>query len=261
MHNTPLDILPLWSLFLAAVAFLLLALEGGYRLGRWRHNRSPDEKEQPVGAMVASILGLLALVLGFTFSMAASRFDAKRQAVLEEANAIGTTYLRARLLPEPAQSEITDLLREYVDVRIQGVRQGKLEESIVRSAEIHESLWARTKVVAEQDPHSIITGVFIQSLNDLIDMHAKRMLVGVQGRIPLVIWVGLFELSMLGVAAIGYQCGLSATRRSPAMVGLVLAFAVVMSLIADLDRGQEGFLQVGQHAMTELQQSMQPIQP
>jgi hypothetical protein len=101
MFSEPLDVIPLWALFFLSAAFLWLAIECGYRLGQWRHARNPDEKEQPVGAMVASILGLVALVFGFTFRLAASRFDARRMAVLEEANAIGTAFLRARLLPEP----------------------------------------------------------------------------------------------------------------------------------------------------------------
>lgn len=261
MHTEPLDALPLWGLLLVAVTVLWLALESGYRIGKWRHERSPDEKEQPVGAMVGSILGLLALVLGFTFSLAASRFDARRQAVLEEANAIGTTYLRARLLPEPERAEIITLLREYADVRIRGVREGKLEELITRSEAIHELLWTQTKAVADRDPHSIITGVFIQTLNELIDLHAKRVLVGVRSRIPLVIWAGLFSLAIIGMGAVGYQSGLSETRRSPAMPVLVLAFALVLSLIADLDRGQEGLLRVSQQAMIDVQRSMQPSQP
>src|SRR5688572_29363757 len=106
MYTPPLDALPLWGVLLAAVAVLWVALEIGYRMGTWRLQRSSGEKEQPVGAMVGSILGLLALVLGFTFSLAASRFEARREAVLEEANAIGTTYLRARLLPELERNEI-----------------------------------------------------------------------------------------------------------------------------------------------------------
>jgi len=76
----------------------MLAIEGGYRLGKWRHVHAADEKDDPVGAMVGSVLGLLAIMLAFTFHLAATRFDARRHAVLEEANAIGTAYLRARLL-------------------------------------------------------------------------------------------------------------------------------------------------------------------
>jgi hypothetical protein len=259
MHREPLDYIPLWGLLLIASAFLWLAMELGYRFGKWRHAHLPDEREQPVGAMVASILGLVALVIGFTFSLAASRFDTRRLTVLEEANAIGTCYLRARLLPEPERTEIARLLREYVDVRIRGVREGKLDEAITQSEALHELLWTQTAAAAQKSANSIVTGIFVQSLNNVIDLHAKRVLIGVRSRIPVVIWAGVFGLSMLGMAAVGYQAALTTTRRSPAMLGLVLAFGIVLLLIADLDRGHEGLLQVSQRSMLDLQRSMQPI--
>jgi hypothetical protein len=261
MITAPLDVIPLWALFLALCTLLFAAVEGGYRLGAWRRSRVSDEKEQPVAAMVASILGLVALVLGFTFSLAASRFDARRLAVLEEANAIGTTYLRARLLPEPQRTEVAKLLQEYVAVRVRGIQEEHAVEAIARSEALHEMLWKQASTAAELNPGSFMTGLFVQSLNDVIDLHAKRVLVGIRSRIPLVIWVGLFGLAVLGMAAVGYQAALSVTRRSPAMLGLVLAFATVLLLIADLDRGQEGLLQVSQQSLIDLQKSMQPAQP
>jgi len=258
MSSALLDAIPLPILSIAVSALLWLAMEGGYRLGKWRRSLISDEKEQPVGAMVASILGLVALVLGFTFSLAASRFDARRMAVLKEANAIGTAELRSRLLPEPERAEIGRLLRDYVAVRIEGVQAGKTEQALARSAELHEQLWAQAASAAQKDTRSIVTGIFIQSLNDMIDLHAERVLVGMRSRIPLVIWIGLYGLAMLGMLAVGYQAALTGTRRSPAMLALVVAFSVVLLLIADLDRGQEGLLQVGQQAMIDLQQSLSP---
>ena len=256
MINGPLDAIPLWALFLASSALLWFSMEGGYRVGKWRRSKISDEKEQPVGAMVASILGLVALVLGFTFSLAASRFEARRTAVLEESNAIGTTFLRAQLLPEPQRIEVERLLREYVAARIEGTEEGRTEYALARSEALHQLLWAQADAAAENDSRSVMTAVFIQSLNDVIDLHAKRVMVGLRSRIPLVIWVGLFGLAMLGMAAVGYQAALCATRRSPAMVALVLAFAVVLHLIADLDRGQEGLLRITQQSMLDLQKSL-----
>lgn len=257
MSTEPLDVIPLGLLFVAFVALLWAAMEGGYRLGWWRHARVTDEKEQPVGAMVASILGLVALVLGFTFSLAASRFDARRMVILKEANAIGTTYLRAQLLPEPQRTAITESLREYVAVRIVAAEKGETGKAVKRSEELHELLWRQGAAAAEKDTDSIVIGVFIQSLNDLIDMHAERVLIGLRSRVPLMIWGGLFGLAMLGMAAVGYQSALWATRRSPAMLALVLAFSVVLLLIADLDRCQEGLLRVSQQSLIDLQNSMQ----
>src|SRR5262245_38727063 len=261
MFSEPLDIIPLWALFFLSAALLALAMECGYRIGWWRHARNPDEKEQPVGAMVASILGLVALVLGFTFSLAASRFDDRRMTVLEEANAIGTAYLRARLLPEPERTEVARLLREYVATRIQGVQDLKPQEAIVKSEALHEQLWQQAGSAADKTPNSIMTGVFVQSLNAVIDLHSKRILVGLRSRIPIVIWIGLWGLAMLGMLSVGYQCGLWNTRRSPAMLGFVLAFTVVLYLIADLDRGREGLLRVGQQSLVDLQKTMQPTRP
>jgi hypothetical protein len=257
MHREPLDFLPLWGLFLAHCLIGWLAVQGGFWFGRWRHCHEAGEKEAPVGALVAAILGLLAFILAFTFQMAASRFDARRQVVLEEANAIGTTYLRTRLLSEPQRSETARLLRDYVDVRIRAIESGDLATAVARSEQLQEQVWLQAVAAAEKNPNPVQTGLFIQSLNEMIDLHAKRILIGVRSRIPLVIWLGLFALAFIGMASIGYQAGLAETQRSPAMLAIVLAFAGVLALIADLDRGQEGFLTVNQEAMTDLQRSMQ----
>src|SRR5271165_4059660 len=110
MHYAgPLDVLPIWGVFLATVAVVLLAVEGGFRLGQYRRRRSEQEDRPPVGEMVAATLALLAFMLAFTFGLAASRFDVRRGLVIDEANAIGTTYLRAGLLPEPYRGEVVPI--------------------------------------------------------------------------------------------------------------------------------------------------------
>ncbi len=262
MHSGPVDFVPLWLLFLVGCGFAWLAVEGGYRFGKWRHARSAEEKETPVGAMVGSVLGLLAFLLAFVFGLAANRYDAHRQTVLEEANAIGTTYLRARLLPEPQRSEVSRLLREYVDVRVRAAQDLKVAEAITRSEELQEKLWVEaTRAAENKNSNAVMTSLFVRSLNDTIDLHSKRIFVGLRSRIPMAIWVCLFALALLGMASVGYQAGLSATRRSPAMVGLVLAFAGVIYLIADLDRPGEGFLRTSQEAMLDLQRSLNATKP
>ncbi len=255
MTKEPLDVIPLWLLFALICAGAGAALEGGYRLWRGRQERATGEKEAPVGAMVGSILALFAFMLAFTFGLAATRFEARRQAVLDEANAIGTTYLRTRLLPEKQRDASAALLREYVDVRVKGVQEGKVDQVIARSEELHLLLWAEAVKAAEVQPGPM-TSLYIQSLNEMIDLHSNRVQVAVRNRIPLSIWAGLLSLALLSMASVGYHAGLSATRRSPTMLGLVLAFSGVLFLIADLDHGQKGFLTVGQQAMTDLQPLM-----
>jgi hypothetical protein len=111
-----------------------------------------EEKEAPVGSMVGATLGLLAFMLAFTFGMAENRFEDRRQVVLSEANAIGTAYLRAAMLPEPMRTDSRNLLREYVDVRLEGTRPGKTEQSISKSEELHERLWLEAVAAPEKEP-------------------------------------------------------------------------------------------------------------
>jgi hypothetical protein len=254
--GSPLDIFPLWLLVLLSIAGLFIALEAGYRAGQWRHAHSIDEKEQSVSAMVASILGLVALLLGFSFSLASSRFEARREVVLREANAIGTAYLRAKLLPAPHGERIQELLSQYIDARLRGVDPKQLTSAIAESEKIHGQLWNETSLAAAEAPQSILVGVFIQSLNEVIDLHAERTMIALRSRIPLTIWLSLATLATLGVASIGYQAGIAATKRSPAMIGIVLSFIIVLGLIMDLDRGREGFIRVGQQAMIDLRHSV-----
>lgn len=261
MPTSSLDFLPLWCFLPLTFALCLATLEAGYQLGKWRHARSAGEKEAPVAAMVGAVLGLLAFILAFTFSLAASRFDARRQAVLEEANSIGTTYLRARLLPEPQRAEITSLLQQYTELRARKIDPATIENLLAESEKLHEQIWSKAVAAAEKNPESIMTGLFLESLNESIDLHSKRVFVGLYSRIPLTIWLMLLLLIILGMISLGYQAGLAATDRSLAMPIFVLTFACVLYVIVDLDRAHEGFLQISQQAMIHLHQSMPPTPP
>jgi hypothetical protein len=256
----PLDALPLWGLFLAILLLVLLSVEGGYRLGQYRRSRSEEEKEATVGAMVGATLGLLAFLLAFTFGLAATRFDTRRQVLLDEANAIGTTYLRAGMLPD-RREDIRTLLRDYVEARLEAVRSGNVTAGIRRSEQLQDQLWAQAVAIGETHRTSIVVGLFVQSLNEVIDLHAKRVTAGLRNRIPGAIWVALFAVAVLSLGAMGYHAGLSRTSRSLAELAVAFTFAVVIGLIADLDRPQEGVLQVSQQALMDLRQSMQVPRP
>jgi hypothetical protein len=179
--------------------------------------------------------------------------------LLDEANAIGTTYLRAGMLPERAQ-QVRDLLRDYVGARLEAVQPGKLAEGIRRSEDIQQKVWTQAETVGNQKPSSIVVGLFVQSLNQMIDLHAARMQASLRSRIPGAIWVGLFAVAALSLATMGYHAALSGTRRSLAIIAVAVTFAVVIELIADLDRPQEGILRVSQQALLDVQRSMNPPQ-
>ena len=245
-----LDFFPIWVLFLITVTVVLLSIEIGYRLARAQLRRTPEAKDAPVGAMVGAILGLLAFMQAFTFGFAASRFEDKKQLVLAEANAVRTAYLRAGLMPEAISTESRQLLREYIDVRLQGVQAGKTSEAIQKSQELQLRLWTQAMAAGEKGKPPL-NSLFIQSINEIIDLHEKRITVGLRNRVAGVIWVALFSLLVIAMTGIGFQSGLTSHRRSAAILTLVLAFSSVLIVIIDLDRPGDGLLQVSQQAMID----------
>jgi hypothetical protein len=194
-------------------------------------------------------------MLAFTFGMAASRFEDRRQVLLSEANAIGTTYLRSKMLAEPMRTDAQTLLKNYVDVRLEAVEPGKLAGAIVKSEDLQNRLWSVALVQAEKE-RDAITALFIQSLNEVIDLHAVRLMAATRSRVPGMIWIVLYLLAVIAMAMMGYHTGLSNSPRSLAMVALVIGFSSVIYLIADLDRPGQGMLKVSQAAMTDLRKSM-----
>jgi hypothetical protein len=233
----------------------LLCVEAGHRFARYRLKHSPEEKESPVGGMVGALLGLLAFMLAFTFGLASTRFEARRQILLSEANAIGTCYLRAAMLPEPMSTETRKLLREYVDVRLDAVHSGKLDQAIQRSEELHNQLWSQAVAVTEKE-RSGITSLYVASLNQVIDLHATRVQAVMRSRVPGIIWMALYLLAIIAMFMIGYQTGLANSKRSVAVIAMILGFSSVLFLIADLDRPGQGILRVSQEAMVDLRNSM-----
>ena len=252
--TSPLDVLPLLAVFGLAVIIMLATADAGYRIGRYRRARSEGEMEGPVAAMVGATLGLLAFMLAFTFNLAASRFDARRELVLREANALGTTYLRAATLPERG-SEIRSLLRRYTDLRLEAPQRRDISEVRRQSEDLHTKLWDEATVIAKTHDGSIVAGLFIQSLNEVIDVHAMRI-AALRTRVPTAIWIALAVLTVLSFAAMGYHAALTRTRRSPAAVVITICFAVVIVLIVDLDRPFEGLLRTSQEAMIDARQGM-----
>src|SRR5262252_6336451 len=123
-----LDQSSVWALYAATVVLLFLANEAGYRGGRWRRERMPEGEKASSTAIQGSTLGLLAFMLAFTFGMSVSRFDTRKQLVLDEASAILRAYQRAQLLPEPFRADSSRLLREYVDLRLRSATMLRMAE-------------------------------------------------------------------------------------------------------------------------------------
>lgn len=245
-------------IFVCAIALFFLVFEGGFRFGRLMQPKADESVRTWITTIDTAILGVLALLLGFTFSMSLSRFDLRKELVLAETNAIGTTYLRAQLLPEPCVTEISDLLRQYVGIRIEAAQQpGKLREAIVKSEQIQNQLWSRAIDISKDNRVSspAIVSLFLSSLNEMIDLHAKR-LAAFENRVPQIVLLLLFICGAMTVLVTGYGCGLSERRNliPAAMMSIILVMVILV--IMDLDRPEQGFIKVSQQSLIRLQQSL-----
>ncbi len=239
--------------------FMLLAMEIGYRNGR-RKQASAAEAITQANSVLVSMLGLLALLLAFTFSAALQRYEDRSRTVVAEANAIGTTYLRARLLPGRMQDEMQELLRQYLDVRIQEGRvdatKPALHESLLHQAKLMEAqLWAHAMRAAEMDNSVVTSGLFIQSLNELIDTSATRD-AALNRQVPEIVLILMLATIVLTTATLGYASGIAGHRVTLAAFVLVILIGLVVYLIIDLDRPRRGAIQVSHESMLNLQQSI-----
>jgi hypothetical protein len=252
-----LDTLPVPLIFVAFAIVTMVCYEVGFRLGRWWQVRTPGEQEGPTGMLVGSILALLAFLLAVTMGMAADRFDARRALVLAEANAIGTTYLRAGYLPEPASSEARELLRQYVPLRIVVTDANDLQADIDQSNAILAKLWTVTEGVARTDGSDVVA-VYVEAVNETIDLHESRVTAGIYSRVPETILLLLVGGAALSLGMVGYSAGLTGRRSLLSAVVLVIALGAVIMIVVDLDRPREGFIQVSQQPLLDLQQQIGP---
>jgi hypothetical protein len=245
------------AFFVGSILLVMGSIEGGYQLGRIVDRRSAKEIESPVSAIEGSVLALLAFVLAFTFGISSNRFDARRELVRAEANTLRTAWYRSDFLPEPDRAESKRLLREYLAARVSAFQSAELErvERVIDEAEQTQArLWDMAVAHARTDMNSDVAALYIESLNELFAVHASRVAVGLQMRIPLGIWLTLALLTALGMAMVGYQAGIVTSQRTLAMPFLAVAFASVITLITSLDHPIGGFTltQVSQQPLIDL---------
>ena len=255
MDHGLLDSLPIIVVYLGIVLLILASFEVGYRVGERVRPHFDKEASLSLGPMVGGVLAMLAFVLAFTFAISANQHDLRKQYVLDEANAVRSAYLLADLLDEQRRTDVKRLLREYVDIRLHATKGENLETSLARSVEIHGLLW-NLVTSAERTAQNRNNPLVIQSINNVIDTHEKRLTARLHNRIPSSIWLALFAISALTMITIGIQIGTIGKRRLVAILPLILAFAVLATLVVDLDRPQKGLIIVGQQAMMNLQFNM-----
>ncbi len=256
MPTQPLDLIPIYGLYLLTVLILLVANEFGFHLNRRIRGRSRKNQDAGVNAVTAASLALLGFLLAFVVSLGTDVFKHRWQLVIAEVNAISTTYLRAGFLDEPHRSASRQLLREYTDIRIMAWETGKVQEALERSLNIHEALWTRAEDVAMLQP-SPSTSLYLSALNELLDRHTERVAYGLQIRVPPTILACLYLVAFLSVFLVGMLARDSDERNPLATTILAFVLSAVLMLIVDLDRPDQGFLKVPHQSMFDLRQQLQ----
>jgi hypothetical protein len=250
-------------LVLIIIGLVLVALtEVGFRAGLRLFVKKDEPRKSQIGGIQGAVLGLLALLLGFTFSMALVRYENRRDLVLKEANAIGTTYLRASFLLEPHAKAVEELLRRYTDARLNFYSAGndstKIAAAEEEAAKLQRELWTETVAAGKEAP-TPITATFINALNETIDLDATR-LHALRSRVPVAVWLLLLIVAGAGCFASGYGAGATGERTGFSDAMLPLLIAVVITLIADFDRPRHGLIGISQQPLLDLKQSLQSRQ-
>ncbi len=243
-----------------AVLFLGLPAAGqiGYRLGIRAARRRDARDKAHASAWQAALLGLAALLIGFTFSMAQARYDARKHIVLAEANDIGTAYLRTYLLDARPGDELRALLRPYVENRLAlaeaGVDQKRIDDLLRQSSGLEDQIWTRVAAAARAD-HSPTTALLTQATNDMFDAGSEH-LEALQDPLPPTVFVVLILVTGVAMLAVGYGCGLESLMHPLGMLVAPVLLAAVIGLVYDLAHPRAGIIRVHDPILARLRQSL-----
>ena len=246
-------------LAIASVLLLLGAAEVGVILARWPRSRHTGNPDRFLYTLATPLLGLLALMLGFSFGLSLSSHEARISEVVDEANAIQRADLRGRMLQEPYASEVKRLLKEYTILRIahrvDRINSLAMIQAVNDSLEIREKLWRVTMAAEAANPQLATTTLFVEALNDMIDTFAKR-LAAERNHVPPPIFFMLETIAMMAIGFSSYGAQLGGTYSRAAMWTLATTFGLIITLIFDLDSGRTGLITVSQRPLLDLLATM-----
>jgi hypothetical protein len=239
---------------------MLLLLELGRRIGRRRFAEDREGARAGVGAVEGALFGLLGLLVAFTFSAAAERFNARRHLVVEEANDIGTAWLRLDLLPPEAQPTLRDLFRRYVDSRLETYRRlpdvAAAEAELARTMALQGEIWNRAVAALRQTPDARATLV-VNALNAMFDIVTTRS-EAARTHAPNLIFAMLAFLALLAALFAGYAMAEARSRSWLHVLGFAAVLSLTVYVILDLEYPRAGLIHIGQYdrVLVELRQSM-----
>ena len=229
------------GLFLLTFFVLWFAAWLGGKISQWRHGLADDVRPD-FGTVLAATLTLLGLIIGFSFSMATTRYDLRKTYEESEANAIGTEYIRADLLPAADGSRVRDLLRQYTDLRIRfyiSRNESDLAQIAAATTKVQDELWSAASKPALGQPTPVIA-LAVAGMNDVINSQGYTQAAW-WNRIPGGAWALMFVIALFCNVMLGYGA-----RKVDARLLMVLPLVVAISffLISDIDSPRRGWIQV-----------------
>jgi hypothetical protein len=248
---------------LSILAGTLGTLEVGRRIGVRLMARDPEGAKAGSGAIDGAVFGLLGLLIAFTFSGAAQRFDARRAMIVEEANSIGTAWLRLNLLPEAAQPPMREKFRQYLDARLAAF--GKIPDlataktELARANALQTEIWTQAAAVCLDSGRQQATILLLPALNQMFDVATART-TGTQMHPPLIIYLLLGLLVLAGSLLAGYGMGVGRIRNWVHALAFVLVMSVAVYVILDYEFPRVGFIRIQgfDQVLVDLRQSMKP---
>lgn len=248
--------IPQWLIGLAALFLLIVSVEIGYWIGLKAKVEMTQSMKTQISTIQTAILTIFTFLLGFTFAMALSRFDNRKQMVVKESNAIGTAVLRSQLLPENQRIKMNELFKEYVNVEFSITSRANISANEKKglnqeAKRLQSLLWTEAFNATENNPLSVPAGLFATSVNQLIDIKTERD-IAISNHVPEIVLLGLLLFASLAIGILGYGNGLAATHaRYPAVI-LCIVITISFILIIDLDRPNRGLTKVSQESMIDL---------
>lgn len=261
MHIPWLYDIPLWVTAILFVVVLYLALEAGFRSGLRQHQVTQSaEKNTRRDVTLSSMLALLGLMLAFTYAFTLSRADARKHAITDEVNAIGTAFIRADLLAEPGRSDVRARLIDYAQTRMlthEKVKDKNVRKvTIDRTLEAQSQIWPAFKKTLQGRTPGPYELSMMQAINEVLDTQTKRM-VSAFDRMPTVVSFLLLAIAAFSLAVAGNNAGLEGRINRLRMSGFVLILTALMLVILDFDQPHTGLIRLNNSPIIALVEEMQ----
>lgn len=250
------------AVFAGALFFGVLAcFRMGWRFGRHRLQRAGEDSTAGIGAIEGSVYALMGLLIAFTFTSAASRFEHRRELVTKEVNAIGTAWTRLDLLQSDARTEARELFRMYVDARVSLYEAASEPAAVVaglaRSNALQGSIWSHLIAAVKDDPSPRLATLVLPPVNEMFDIANERTLA-TRNHPPVAIYLLLALLVIVSAVLAGFGMAKANTLSTLHVIGFAFVVSLAVYLIIDLDYPRLGLLRVdaADRAFADLRASM-----